>query len=47
MLDVTRFVLETVACKLGHPAGNPLRDRAVGEIPFIHYRGSERRIRYE
>ncbi len=47
MLDVTKFVLQTVAHRLGHPAGAELPAQAADEIPLIHYRRTERLIRYE
>ncbi|MGE4609451.1 MAG: NUDIX hydrolase [Myxococcota bacterium] len=47
MLDVTKFVLQTVARRLGHPAGEELPECAADEIPLIHYRKTERHIRYE
>jgi 8-oxo-dGTP pyrophosphatase MutT (NUDIX family) len=47
MLDVTKFVLQTVARRLGHPAGAELPARAEGETPLIHYRSTALHIRYE
>ncbi len=47
MLDVTKFVLQTVARRLGHRAGEELRDCGADEIPLIHYRRTARHIRYE
>jgi 8-oxo-dGTP pyrophosphatase MutT (NUDIX family) len=47
MLDVTKFILQTVARQLGHPAGAELPARAAGETPLVHYRRTERHIRYE
>jgi len=46
MLDVTRFVIETVARRVEHPAGAALPGSSRG-IPLIHYRNAERYIRYE
>jgi len=47
MLDVTKFVLQTVARRLDHPAGTGLPEHPPRAIPLVHYRRAERLIRYE
>lgn len=47
MLDVTKFVLQTIALRLDHPSGAELPERARTQTALIHYRRDECLIRYE